>query len=47
MLKGLKHCLNLLVLVGNDLLKLLVDLVVGVAVLAVAIVPHVHHLRGF
>jgi hypothetical protein len=36
-----------LVLVGNELLNLRVGLVVGVAALAVAVVPCVHHVSGF
>jgi hypothetical protein len=32
---------------GNELLYLRVGLVVGIATLAVAVVPCVHHLRGF
>jgi hypothetical protein len=47
MLKGLQYCLHQLVLVGNDLLDLRVSLVIGVAVLAIAVVPCVDHLRGF
>jgi hypothetical protein len=46
-LEGLQHSLRQLVLVGDELLKLWVGLVVGVAALAVAVVPHVHHLSGF
>jgi hypothetical protein len=45
MLKSLQHCLHQLVLVGNELFNLGVGLVVGA--LAVAVVPRVHHLRGF
>jgi hypothetical protein len=47
MLKSLQHCLHLLVLGGNELFNLGVDLIVGIAALAVAVVPYVHHLRGF
>jgi hypothetical protein len=47
MLKSLQHCLHQLVLVGNELFDLGVGLVVGVATLTVALVPHVHHLRYF
>jgi hypothetical protein len=47
MLKGLQHYLHQLVLVGNELLNLRVGLVVAVAALAFAVVPCVHHLRGF
>jgi hypothetical protein len=47
MLKSLQHCLHQLVLVGNELSDLGVGLVVGVAALTVAVVPRVHHLRGF
>jgi hypothetical protein len=47
MLKGLQHILHQLVLDGNELLNLRVGLVVGVAILAIVVVPHVHHLRGF
>jgi hypothetical protein len=46
MLKSLQHCLHQLVLVGDELLNLGVGLVVGVGVVSIAIVPHVHHLRG-
>jgi hypothetical protein len=46
-MESLQHCLHQLVLVGNELLKQWVDLVVSVATLAVAVVPHVHHLSGF
>jgi hypothetical protein len=46
-LKGLQHCLHQLVLVGDELLKLRVDLIVGVAALAIAVVARVHHLRDF
>jgi hypothetical protein len=47
MLKSLQHCLHQLVLVGNELFDLGVGLVVGVATLTVALVPHVHHLKYF
>jgi hypothetical protein len=47
MLKGLQYCLHWLILVGNELLYLRVGLVVGVATLTIAVVPCVHHLRGF
>jgi hypothetical protein len=47
MLKSLQHCLHQLVLVGDELFDLWVGLVVGVAGLAVAVVPCVHHLRDF
>jgi hypothetical protein len=47
MLKSLQHCPHQLVLVGDELFILGVGLVVGVAALAIAVVPHVHHLRGF
>jgi hypothetical protein len=47
MLKGLQHCLHQLVQVGDEILKLQVDLVIAVAALAVAVVPRVHQLRGF
>jgi hypothetical protein len=47
MLKGLQHILHQLVLDGNELLNLRVGLIVGVAALAIVVVPHVHHLRGF
>jgi hypothetical protein len=47
MLKSLPHCLLQLVLVGNELFNLGVGLVVGVAALAIVVVPCVHHLRGF
>jgi hypothetical protein len=47
MLKGLQYCLHQLVLVGNELLNLGVGLVVGVATLAVIVVPCVFHLRRF
>jgi hypothetical protein len=46
MLKSLQHCLHQLVLVSNELFNLGFGLVVGVAALAVAVVPCVHHLRG-
>jgi hypothetical protein len=46
-LKCLQHYLHQLVLVGDELLKLRVGLVVGVAALTVVVVPRVHHLRGF
>jgi hypothetical protein len=36
-----------LVLVGNELLNLRAGTVVGIAALAVVVVPCVHHLRGF
>jgi hypothetical protein len=45
--KGLPYYLDLLILVGNELLYLRVGLVVGIATLTVAIVPCVHHLRCF
>jgi hypothetical protein len=45
--KSLQHCLHQLVLVGNELFNLGVGLVVGVATLAIAVVPCVHHLRDF
>jgi hypothetical protein len=47
MLKGLWYCLYQLILVGNELFDLRVGMVVGVASLAIAVVPCVHHLRGF
>jgi hypothetical protein len=47
MLKSLQHYLHQVVLVLNELFNLGVGLVVGVAALAVAVVPLVHHLRGF
>jgi hypothetical protein len=47
MLKDLQYCLHQVVLVLNELLNLRVGLVVGVATLAVAFVPCVHHLSGF
>jgi hypothetical protein len=47
MLKSLQHCLHQLVLVGNELFNLRVGLVVGVATLAIAVVPCLHHLRDF
>jgi hypothetical protein len=47
MLKGRQHFLHQLFLVGDELLKLRVGLVVEVAALTVVVVPHVHHLRGF
>jgi hypothetical protein len=47
MLKGLQYYLHQLVLVGNELLDLRVGLVVEVVVLAIAVVPCAHHLRGF
>jgi hypothetical protein len=45
--KGLQHCLHEQILVGDELLDLRVGLIVGVAALVVAVVPRVHHLRGF
>jgi hypothetical protein len=45
--KSLQHCLHQLILVGNKLFNLGVGLVVGVAALAIVVVPHVHHLIGF
>jgi hypothetical protein len=47
MLKSLQHHLHQLLLVGIELFDLGVGLVVGVAALAVVVVPHVHHLRCF
>jgi hypothetical protein len=47
MLKSLQHCLHQLVLDGNELFNLRVSVVVGVAALAIVVVPCVHHLRGF
>jgi hypothetical protein len=47
MLKSLQHYLHQLVLVGNEVFDLGVGLVVGVATVAIAVVPRVHHLRGF
>jgi hypothetical protein len=47
MLKSLQHCLHQLVLVGDELFNLGVGPVIGVATLAIAVVPHVHHLRSF
>jgi hypothetical protein len=47
MLESLQQCLHQMVLVGNELLDLRVGLVVGVAALAIAVVPCVHHLRAF
>jgi hypothetical protein len=47
MLKSLQHCLHRLVLAGYELFNLGVVLVVGVAALSIAVVPCVHHLRGF
>jgi hypothetical protein len=47
MLKSLQHYLHQLVLVGNELFDLRVGQVVGVTALAIAVVPRVHHLRGF
>jgi hypothetical protein len=47
MLKGLQYCLHQLILVGNEMLYLRVGLVVGIATLTIAVVPCVHHLRGF
>jgi hypothetical protein len=47
MLKSLQYCLHQMVLDGNELLNLKVGLVVGVASLAIVVVPCVHHLRGF
>jgi hypothetical protein len=47
MLTGLQYYMHQVILVGNELLNLKVGLVVGVAALAVAVVPCVHHLRGF
>jgi hypothetical protein len=47
MLKCLQHCLHQLVVVGNELFDLGVGLVVRVAALAIAVLPRVHHLRGF
>jgi hypothetical protein len=47
MLKSLQHYPHQLVLVGDELFILGVGLVVSVAALAIAVVPHVHHLRGF
>jgi hypothetical protein len=47
MLKGLQYYLHQLVLVGNELLDLRVGVVVEVVVLAIAVVPCAHHLRGF
>jgi hypothetical protein len=47
MLKSFQHYLHQVVLVGNELFNLGVGLVVGVAAPAVAVVPLVHHLRGF
>jgi hypothetical protein len=46
MLKNLQHCLHQLILVGNKLFNLGVGLVIGVAALAIVVVPYVHHLRG-
>jgi hypothetical protein len=47
MLTGLQYSMHQVILVGNELLNLKVGLVVGVAALAIAVVPCVHHLRGF
>jgi hypothetical protein len=47
MLKSLQHYLHQLVRDGNELVNLGVGLVVGVAALVIAVVPCVHHLRGF
>jgi hypothetical protein len=47
MLMGLQYYMHQVILVGNELLNLKVGLVVGVAALAVAVVPCVPHLRGF
>jgi hypothetical protein len=47
MLKGLQYCLHQLILVGNELLYLRVGFIVGIATLTVAVVPCVHHLKGF
>jgi hypothetical protein len=47
MLKSLQHFLHQLVLVGNELFNLGVGLDVGVAALTIAVLPCVHHLRGF
>jgi hypothetical protein len=47
MLEGLQYYLHQLVLVGNEVLEMRVGLVVGVAALAVAVIPCVHHLSGF
>jgi hypothetical protein len=46
MLKGLQYCLHQLVLVGDELLNLRVDIIglVDVASLTIALVPRVHHL---
>jgi hypothetical protein len=46
-LKSLQHCLHQLVLVSNELLDLMVRPVVGVAALAIVVVPCGHHLGGF
>jgi hypothetical protein len=47
MLKSLQHCLHQLVLANDELFDLRVGLVVGVVARAIAVVPCVHHLRGF
>jgi hypothetical protein len=47
MLNSLQHCMYQLVLISNELLDLRVGLAVGIVVLAVAVVPYVHHLRCF
>jgi hypothetical protein len=47
MLKGFQYCLYQLVPVGNELQDLRVGLVVSIATFAIAVVPCVHHLRGF
>jgi hypothetical protein len=46
-LKGLEYSLHQLILVGNELLNLRVGLVLSVAALTIAVVPSVHHVRGF
>jgi hypothetical protein len=46
-MKSLQHYLHQLILVGNKLFDLGAGLVVGVAALVIAVVPCVHHLRGF
>jgi hypothetical protein len=41
------HCLHQMVLVGNELINLGVGLVVSITAMSVAVIPCVHHLRGF
>jgi hypothetical protein len=47
MLEGLQYYLHQLVLASSELLDLRVGPVVAVAAQVIAVVPCVHHLRGF